>query len=177
VIDQVLPDASADTAGKLRNRMRRLVPAIQPEAAQRARRKSLEDRDVRCVRHRDGTASIIGRNLPADKAAAAMDHIDRIAGAACQGRGGADSTVAERGERRNKQIRADVFVDLLNDSGATGATEINDAGQLTRRTSFRKASSTKSRKSRSRRQSGRAQGLSRHRRMSYGAGHNRPTRR
>src|SRR5258705_5766838 len=129
VIARVLPDAGDDTTGKLRARMRKLVLAIDPDAVRKLHQKALDEREVRCIRHRDGTASIIGSGLSADKAAAAMDHISRIATATHKA-GDPNGASTDGDARRTSQIRADVFVDLLDGADPTIPAAEGGAGAL-----------------------------------------------
>ena len=129
VIARVLPDAATDTTGKLRHKLRRLVLAIDPDAVRKRHQKALADRDVTLIRHRDGTASIVGRNLPADKATAAMDHLGRIA-TATRKAGDPLGRFDDRDKRSTAQIRADVFVDLLDGADPTIPAQQGGAGAL-----------------------------------------------
>ena len=130
VIARVLPDAAGETTGTLRHTLRRLVLTIDPDAVHKRHRKALEERDVRCIRHRDGTASIVGRHLPADKAAAAMDHLGRVATATRAAGDPLGTTFDRRDARTTSQIRADVFVDLLAGADPTVPAARGGAGAV-----------------------------------------------
>ena len=92
------------TTGQLRERIRRLVLQVDPEAAKKRHERDLTKRRVERDTHANGTATLFGVNLPKDKTAAAWDNLHRIAAA----------TKAAGGETRTlDQIRADVYLDLL----------------------------------------------------------------
>jgi len=105
VFDRVLPEVDQLTTGQLRHRLRRLVLSVDPDAVRKRHRKAVESRCVDYETYANGTAALSGVYLPADKAAAAWDYIDRVA-AATKAAGLADT-------RGIDQIRADVFADLL----------------------------------------------------------------
>jgi hypothetical protein len=84
---------------------------------------AVERRAVSCTPHADGTSTIVGRGLPTERAAAAMDYLNRTAAA-----------TRRAGDRRTTaQIRADLFTDLLAGADPTipaaegGAGAINPA--------------------------------------------------
>jgi hypothetical protein len=131
VIGQVLDDAEYQTTGTLRVRLRRLVLATDPQAARKRHQRSLDDRNVSKTVHEDGTCSITGRGLPADKVAAAWDFLCRTATAtkkAGQAVGAPAGT--ERDTRSADQIRADVFCDLLAGADPTTPAAQGGAGAV-----------------------------------------------
>ena len=106
------------TTGQLRQRLRRLVAAVDPDAVRARHRKAVADRCVDHVEYANGTSTLAGFYLPTDRAAAAWEHIDAIARATK-----AAGPAAGGGPPRSiAQIRADVFADLLTgiDPGHTG---------------------------------------------------------
>ena len=114
VVAGLLPDVEWCTTAQLREKIRRLLARLDPDAVRRRNKKALESRWVQHTEYSDGTAAISGIYLPKDKAAAAFDHINAIA-KATKAAGGEDRTM--------DQLRADVFADLLAgvDPAATGA--------------------------------------------------------
>ncbi len=103
VLDRVLPDAARKTTGQLRARLARLVIKADPTAAKRRYHNGLEGRRLWRGREDDGTASLSGRFLPADRAAAADGRIQAIA----------DWLKDNGDERSMDQLRADIALDLL----------------------------------------------------------------
>jgi Domain of unknown function (DUF222) len=103
VLDRVLPDAEGKTTGQLRARLARLVIKADPTAAKRRYRNALEGRRLYHGREDDGTASLSGRFLPAERAAAANGRIQAIA----------DWLKDDGDERDIDQLRADILLDLI----------------------------------------------------------------
>ena len=103
VVDKILPEAAGKTTGQLRYRLARLVITIDPAAARKRYREAVTRRQVWCGREEEGTLSLGGRYLPADRAAAAFDHLDTLA-----------TALLEAGDTRGVEaLRADVMLDLL----------------------------------------------------------------
>ncbi|MGE5828106.1 MAG: DUF222 domain-containing protein [Micromonosporaceae bacterium] len=105
VLARLLPEVDQLTSGQIRDRLRRLVLTVDPEAVRRRYRKAVEQRCVDHDVYANGTAALSGMYLPKEKAAAAWDNIDRIAQATKAAGDGAGRGIG--------QIRADVFADLL----------------------------------------------------------------
>jgi hypothetical protein len=104
VSDTALERASKQTTGQLRARIQRLIISIDPAAAKDRYEKKVTERMVICEQTDAGTANIHGYDLPADRANQAMCRINRLAHTAKRG-----------GDRRCiDQIRADIYLDLLN---------------------------------------------------------------
>ncbi len=103
VVDKILPEAAGKTTGQLRHKLARLVITIDPAAARKRYREAVKHRQVWCGREEEGTLSLGGRRLPADRAAAAFDHLDTLA-----------TALLEAGDTRGlEELRADVMLDLL----------------------------------------------------------------
>lgn len=101
--ERVLAQAEEQTTGGLRDRIRRMVRAADPEAAERRRRRAEKERRVGLAETSAGTSDLAGYDLPADAASAAYGTVNAIAHA-----------LAADGDARGiDQIRADVFLDLL----------------------------------------------------------------
>jgi Domain of unknown function (DUF222) len=106
----ILPSAGALTTSQLRDRLRRAVLKADPDATKRTA-KSVSDRHVVCTGDRDGTASLFGAKLPAERATAAFERVDAYA----RGR-------KHAGDGRTlDQLRADTFLDLLEGVGIDSA--------------------------------------------------------
>ncbi|GIH03175.1 hypothetical protein Rhe02_12420 [Rhizocola hellebori] len=99
----VLPVAPSLTTGQLRARLAKLVIEADPAAAAARHRARVRDRRVELQPTEDSCANVLGLNLPADAALAAVNRITAIARA-----------VKQAGDPRSlDQIRADTFLDLL----------------------------------------------------------------
>jgi Domain of unknown function (DUF222) len=79
VEEQVLPGAGRLTRPKLRERLRHLVIAADPEGAERRREQAERAAKVSLYPDPDGTATLTGSGLPQIEAAAAMTRITAIA--------------------------------------------------------------------------------------------------
>lgn len=104
MVEAMLPVAGGLTTGQLRARLRRWVIAADPEAATRRQRRAVGQRRVEHGLDSDGAATLAGYHLPPDRAAAAAARIDALARAA-----------KHAGDPRTlDQLRADVYLDVLN---------------------------------------------------------------
>jgi Domain of unknown function (DUF222) len=91
------------TTGQLRAHLARLIITIDPAAAQERYEQKLRERRVFSEQGEDGTANLIGLNLPPAETSRAMRRINRLARA-----------LKAKGDRRRiDQIRADILLDLL----------------------------------------------------------------
>src|SRR5215468_12104341 len=108
VVDKVLPAAPGLTTSQLRAKLRRLVIAVDPQAAEKRQEQAVRQRRLECYPDPDGTATLSGSGLPAQRAQAAANRIDQLARAAKQA--GDDRTM--------DQLRADTMLDLLDGSYA-----------------------------------------------------------
>ncbi|MGH8911311.1 MAG: DUF222 domain-containing protein [Acidimicrobiia bacterium] len=102
-VARLLPDAPNLTTGELRARLRKLCIDIDPDDAAKRYRRGVDDREVVANPNPDGTADLLGRNLPADQVAGIIDRLTRMAKKARS----ADDF------RNIDQIRADLFLELL----------------------------------------------------------------
>jgi len=104
VVEEILPAAGGLTTGQLRARLRKRVITVDPEAAARRHAAALTRRRVEHGLDVDGTATLAGHHLPPDRAAMAAARIDALARA-----------VKQAGDPRSlDQVRADVYLDVLN---------------------------------------------------------------
>ena len=78
---RVLPKAERQTTGQLRAALLRAIIAVDPAAAERRRKEAERHSRVELTGEPDGTASLLGRFLPAAQASAAWTRIDIIANA------------------------------------------------------------------------------------------------
>lgn len=101
IADQALPKAPALTTGRLAALLRRLCLEHDPDDARDRYERSVEDRAVMTFASNDGTGTIYGLNLPADRLNQAMGHVEALAR-----RHGDERTIDQK--------RADVFLDLLS---------------------------------------------------------------
>ncbi|HVR80160.1 MAG TPA: DUF222 domain-containing protein [Acidimicrobiia bacterium] len=104
VADQALEQASTQTTGQLRARIQQLCITMDPESAKHRYEEGLKERLVAVEANNDGTAGLYGMQLPAADTHAAMRRINLLARAAR----------SKDDPRSMDQIRADVFLDLLN---------------------------------------------------------------
>ncbi|MFC0554293.1 DUF222 domain-containing protein [Planotetraspora thailandica] len=109
VADELLPKAGGWTIGQLKDKIKRLLLAADPEWARRKYERALQRRRVEGMRHHDGTVTITGHQLPVDQAAAAIARVNAIAQRAK--RAGLSGPI--------DHIRTDVFLSLL-DGGLAG---------------------------------------------------------
>ena len=117
VVERIIDQAPGLTTGQLAARLRKLVISVDPDTATRRYREAVTDRRVVLESTIDGTANLLALNLPPQKAAAARRRINELA-----------RTLRGSGEDRTMdQLRADVYLDLLcgtNASGKGGTVEI-----------------------------------------------------
>ena len=99
-----VPRAPTLTTGQLAHLLRRMVIAVDPDAAARWYRHGIRDRNVTAYPAPDGTITIAANGLPADQAEAACERIQHLAAAAK--RAGHPGLIG--------QIRCDLFLGLLD---------------------------------------------------------------
>jgi hypothetical protein len=100
----LVPIAGGLTTGELHARLRRMVIAVDPAAAERRRRESVRDRKVIAYLGPDGTATVTASGLSPEEAAAGAQRLSRLARAVK--RAGHPGTF--------DQIRADIFAGLYD---------------------------------------------------------------
>ena len=103
VIEQTIGDARYLTGGQLQALLRKHCIEVDPEDAQRRYEKLVADRRVISDSDPDGTASLLGIDLPPERVQAAMDYITSLA----------NSLAGANDHRTLDQLRADIFLDLL----------------------------------------------------------------
>ncbi|NOY56103.1 MAG: DUF222 domain-containing protein, partial [Actinobacteria bacterium] len=120
VTDRVMADASHLTSGQLAARIRRLCIDIDPDDAQQRYRRAIDERRLIAEPTESGTAHLLGLDLAPDRVTAAAAKINQLA-----------RSLKTAGESRTMdQLRADVFLDLLEGTPGyatktTGAVEIH----------------------------------------------------
>jgi hypothetical protein len=103
VVDSVIGDAPRLTTGELGARVRRLCVEVEPDTARERYQEAVEGRRVVTEATPEGTAHLLGLDLPPDRVAAIARRIDQIA-----------KSLRRAGDPRSiDQIRADVYLDLL----------------------------------------------------------------
>ena len=128
VVDQVIDRAPRLTTGQLRALIRRLCIQADPEEAAKRYEDAVDGRRISVDPTVEGTSNFYGYNLPLDRMARAMERINHLAE---QLRGGDETRTID-------QLRADVFLDLLEGhgyakSGRKGIVDIHiDLTTLTR---------------------------------------------
>jgi hypothetical protein len=104
VVDAVIGDAPRLTTGELAARLRRLCVEVDPDEARERYREAVERRRLVTEASPDGTAHLLGIDLPPDHVAAVARRINRLA-----------MSLNRSGDTRSiDQLRADVFLDLLS---------------------------------------------------------------
>ncbi len=104
VVDQIMVEAPDLTTGRIAARLRRLSIDAAPDEARDRYEHAVDGRKIVLTATDQDTATIAAYDLPPDRAARAVDRINRIA-----------NSLRTAGERRDMdQLRADVFLDLLN---------------------------------------------------------------
>jgi hypothetical protein len=107
VVDKLLDKAPELTTGQLRAKLRRLVIAADPQAAQKAAKAEVKGRRVQKLIEANNLASLAGYDLAPHRVAAGWERIQAIAKAA----------KAAGDTRRMDELRADVFTDLMIGEG------------------------------------------------------------
>jgi hypothetical protein len=117
LVDRVIEQASRLTTAQLRARLRRLLIAVDPQAAAARARQGISERRVAAYGD-DGThlAALAGYELAPHRVAAVMERLDAIARA---------SKAAGDG-RSMDQLRADAFLDLLSGEGIATGGPVSD---------------------------------------------------
>ncbi|MGH8926042.1 MAG: DUF222 domain-containing protein [Acidimicrobiia bacterium] len=110
VLSKVMAQASNLTTGQLRALVRKLALAIDPESAKERYEQALSERRVIAEATDFGTGNLLGLDLPPDRVETVMRKIAAIAEGL---RGGGE-------ERSLDQLRADVFLDLLEGKQTAG---------------------------------------------------------
>ena len=103
VIEQTIGDARYLTGGQLQALLRRVCIKADAEDAQRRYERLVSDRRVISDSDPDGTASLMGLDLPPERVQAALDYITSLA----------KSLTGANDQRTLDQLRADIFLDLL----------------------------------------------------------------
>jgi len=104
VVDAVIDDAPGLTTGELAARLRRLCIEIDPQSARERYAEAVAGRRLVTEASPDGTAHLLGMDLPPHRVAAVARRINRLA-----------LSINTPGDPRSMdQLRADVFLDLLS---------------------------------------------------------------
>ncbi len=120
VVAEVLRWAEGQTTTQIKRRVRRLVLAREPEAAVERYESAVEERRVEAYPNPDGTASLVGVNLPPHQVAAIRAYLTRLA-----------RRLRRQGDPRSMdQLRADLFVELLSGTLRDGAGEASGFVEL-----------------------------------------------
>ncbi len=112
VVDQIIDIAPRLTTGQLAARLKRLCIEADPGEAKDRYASAVEERRLVAQPNVDGTTNLVGHQLPPHRAAAAMARINHLA-----------KKLRRQGDQRNiDQIRADIYLDILDGSTTTNAT-------------------------------------------------------
>ena len=110
VVDRVMEAATRLTTGQLRALLRRVCLEADPDEAVERYETALAERRVYAEPTLDGTAHLMGFDLPPDRVAAIMGKLTRLA----------ESLRRDGEDRTLDQLRADIFIDLLEGRKQTG---------------------------------------------------------
>ena len=110
VVDTIIDDAPLLTTGQLAAKLRKLSIETNPEEATDNYQRAVERRTFVTAPNPDGTGNLYGYNLPADRVTAIADRINTIA----------RSLTGPHEARTIDQIRADIYLDLLDGQDLTG---------------------------------------------------------
>ena len=103
VVERIAEAAPRLTTGELAQRIKKLCIEADPDAAKERYERAIKDRKLVAEPTPDGTADLFGLNLPPDRVAAVSRKINAIA-----------KSLRSRDETRTMdQLRADVYMDLL----------------------------------------------------------------
>ena len=103
VVDLVIEDAARLTTGELRAWLGRLCIEVDPDLAKEKYERAVDDRRVVIESAPEGTAHLLGLDLPPHRVVEIGKRIDRLA-----------KSLKRAGDPRSiDQIRADVYLDLL----------------------------------------------------------------
>jgi hypothetical protein len=109
IADRLLPDAPSMTTGRLRAAIRRLCLEADPGDSAARYEAATDERRVVVQASPNGTADLVGLDLPPDRVAEIRDRIEMIA-----------RDLRRTGETRTMdQLRADVYLDLLSGTVAS----------------------------------------------------------
>jgi len=112
VVERIAEAAPELTTGQLRARIKKLCIQADVEEAKKRYKQAVEQRRVIAEPSVDGTANLTGLDLPPDKVAAVTRRINSIA-----------RSLRGDGETRTMdQLRADVYLDLLQGTNYTTKT-------------------------------------------------------
>lgn len=112
----IIDDAPDLTTGQLRSLIRRLCADLDPGDAQARYQRAISQRRLVSEPTTDGTAHLLGLDLPPDRVHEITDRINRLA-----------RKLRRAGETRSiDELRADVFLDLLSgtEPGPGGSVDI-----------------------------------------------------
>jgi hypothetical protein len=104
VVDQIVEKAPSLTTGQLRAKLRKLCITIEPDDADLRYTKAVDSRRIMTMPSPTGTANFYAMDLPPALMESANRRIDHIA----------KMLRREGAERTIDQLRADVFLDLVN---------------------------------------------------------------
>ncbi len=122
VVDRIAESATEMTTGQLQARVRRLCIEADPEEARERYERAVRDRKVVADPTTEGTANLLGLDLAPDRVAAVSRRINAIA----------RSLRGKDESRSMDQLRADVYLDLLQgiDHATTGKGVIHITADL-----------------------------------------------
>jgi hypothetical protein len=112
VVDEIIGRASQMTTGQLNSVLRRLCVRADPEEAANRYQDAVDGRRINTEASVEGTANLLGLDLPPDRVAGVMKRIAEMA----------QSLKRSDEIRTVDQLRADIFLDLLEGRSHRGRT-------------------------------------------------------
>ena len=114
VVERVIEAAGGLTTGELKARLNRIVIEADPGGAQERYESAVKDRRLIPEPTTDGTANLLGLDLPPHRVTAATRHINHLA----------RSLKTKDEPRTMDQLRADVYLDLLLGTANNGKNTV-----------------------------------------------------
>jgi hypothetical protein len=120
VVEGILEDASRLTTGQLAARLRRRCIEYDPDAAVDRYRRAVEDRRVYATPTPEGTANLLGLDLPPERVMAFTRYLNKAA-----------QHLRRLGDDRTMdQLRADIYLDILEGTRNPAGGPINGGVHL-----------------------------------------------
>ncbi len=120
VVEGIIEQAPQLTTGQLAARLKRLCIEADPEEAKDRYTSALGERRLIAQPNVDGTTTLSGHQLPPNLAAAAMARINHLA-----------KKLRRQGDQRSiDQLRADIYLDILNGTNPTTSTTTGPRGMI-----------------------------------------------
>jgi hypothetical protein len=121
IVDGLIDEAGQSTCGELAARLRRRCLEFDPDSAGDRYERSVQDRRVYATANPEGTANLVGLDLPPDRVTAFTRYLDRAA-----------RELRRNGNQRSMdQLRADLLLEVLAGTRNPAAGPLNGGIHLT----------------------------------------------